>query len=126
MRSSPTLRAALLALALSGTLAVPPAAGAALPGSVVSVPATALGAFDWVSRTWSWLRGVWPEAGRVLDPSGHRATSAPVRPQDGLGIDPNGGRPSRAPRLRPDESCGLDPNGHCGGMSPIRPTVPRG
>ena len=126
MRSSPPLRAALLALALSGTLAVPPAAGAALPGSVMSVPATALGDFDWVSRTWSWLRGVWPEAGGVLDPSGHRATNALVRAQDGLGLDPNGRSLGQARRPRPTDMCGLDPNGRCGGMSPIGPTVPKG
>lgn len=147
MRSSPPLRAALLALALSGTLAVPPAAAAALPGSVLTVSAVGPGALDWVSGTWSWLRGVWPEAGCILDPNGGCLTNAPVRPQDGCGIDPNGRclgrarrpRPTegcgidpdghcggRAQRLRPSAGCGLDPNGHCGGVNPRRPTVPKG
>jgi hypothetical protein len=147
MRLSPPLRAALLALALSGTLAVPPAAGAALAGSVLTVSAVGPGALDWVSETWSWLRGVWPEAGRILDPSGHHVSNAPVHPQDGCGIDPNGRCLGRADRLRPSDGCGIDPNGHCGGMTqrlrpsagcgidpnghcggttPIRPTVPKG
>jgi hypothetical protein len=150
MRSSPPLRAALLALlalAASGTLAVSPAAGAALPGSVLSVSATTLGGWDWVSRTWSWLWGVRPEAGCIIDPNGGCVTKAPVRSQDGCGMDPNGRCLGRAHRLRPTDGCGIDPNGHCGGkasrprpsagcgidpnghcggLNPIGPTVPKG
>jgi hypothetical protein len=110
-----------LAFALSLALALPSVAGTWSPAGV-SLAAPTAGGADVLSRAWSWLTALWPDAGCGADPSGKLCGGvAQVTPKAGCGSDPNGGR-CRPPRaaVRPLAGCGSDPSGgNCG------TTVPR-
>lgn len=115
MRTS-TCRLSLLTLALAATLAVP-CVGSSAHATAWSGPVarTALetSGVDLLSQAWSWFKGLWPNAGCILDPNGgcvsYAATPTVTR---------HAGAPYRSPA-----GCGLDPNGACGSNIAAPPAV---
>lgn len=95
----------------------------ALPWPAVAAPqkaATASAHSAFLNRAWSFLQGLWADAGCWIDPNGLCATgNAQLTTDAGCGIDP-GGRciTDGAPLAQPnppglDSGCWIDPNGRC-------------
>jgi hypothetical protein len=121
-RRNPTRRlqaAITLAVALfaggAGALAAGDTPRAAAGARPLSVGMSAVfGGGDLWDRVWAWALRVWTKDGMGIDPNGGKppAThtlippSTPVSPKDGGMIDPNGGKPPST-----DDGGGIDPNG---------------
>ena len=112
-----SLRRTIFLLLLAACLALPwPAAAAPRK----EAPASAHSAF--LSQAWSFLQGLWADAGCWIDPDGRCVTGNTQPATDtGCGLDPGGrcvtGGASVAHPNPPslDEGCGLDPGGLCRG-----------
>jgi hypothetical protein len=118
LRRSMTI-ALLCAVVLAMTVA--PASVAASPSPSGGQAPSTLRAWDqaWqpVSRLLGWLASFWSVAGRP---------GPQDRPNNGPGIDPNGGAAPRAgarpgPPDRPNNGLGIDPNGGAAPRAGVRP-----